>query len=110
MDAVNFSIIQGDAFNLVVTYTDENNLPIDLTGFDVTFQVRDMPGGNIICTTATRDNGITIDDEAGKMTIHIIGDETDKFIIPKAAYQLRIDTTETTILSGWFAVEKAVIA
>jgi hypothetical protein len=110
LETVNFSIIQGDAFNLVVTYTDENNQPINLTGFDVTFQVRDMPGGNVICTTATRGNGITIDNGAGKMTIHIIGDETDKFTVPKAAYQLKIDTTETTILSGWFAVDKAVIA
>lgn len=97
-------------FTLVVTYKDETNTPIDLTGFDITFQVRDVQGGSFICATATRGDGITVDDEAGRMTIVIHGDQTKNFTLPKAVYQLRIDTTETTILTGWFAVEKAVIS
>jgi hypothetical protein len=39
-------------------------------------------------------------------------EQTSRFTVPKAAYQLRIESIggeKTTLASGYFAVEKAVI-
>ena len=111
MKSVNFQIIQGDTFALTVTYKDPESIPINLSGYSVTFQVKDKPGGNIICSTSTIGDGIEVDAPAGVITINVSPDKTKKFTTPKAAYQLQIDSgsEKTTIAYGWFSVEKGVI-
>jgi hypothetical protein len=111
MKSVNFKIIQGDTFALTVTYKDPDGVPINLVGYGVTFQVKDQPGGNVICATAIIGDGIQVDEGSGIITITISSDRTKKFTAPKAAYQLQIDSgaEKTTIAYGWFSVEKGVI-
>lgn len=109
---VNFNIIQGDTFVLNVTYKDPNGNVIDLTGYDITFQVRNDFGGSVICATATEADGIEINPTTKVVTITMTSEQTSAFTVPRAAYQLRItapNLTQTTLASGYFAVDKAVI-
>ena len=109
---VNFNVIQGDTFILNVTYKDPSGTLIDLSGYDIVFQVRNDFGGNVICATATDGDGITLNSSTKVVTITMTSEQTKQFTVPRAAYQLRItapNQTQTTLASGYFAVEKAVI-
>lgn len=111
MESVNFKIIQGDSFVLSAFYKDSDNNPINLSGYTAEFQVKDQPGGKVVCATATTSSGISIDAPNGKITVTLTSTQTKKFTIPRAAYQLQIDsgTIKTTIATGWFEVEKGLI-
>jgi hypothetical protein len=111
MKTVNFQIVQGDTFVLTATYKDNAGNPINLGGYTATFQVKDQPGGNTLCATATVGDGIVIDAPNGLITVTLSPAKTKKFTVPKAAHQLQIDSgsIKTTIITGWFAVEKGVI-
>jgi hypothetical protein len=110
---VNFEIIQGDTFVLNATYKDADKNPIDLSTFGITFEVRDDFGGSVVCATATKNNGITLNNTTKAITITMTPEQTKRFTVPKASYQLQITSnngTKTTLASGYFAVGKAVIS
>lgn len=111
MQDTNFKIIQGDTLVLSAIYKDTSGTPIDITNYTAQFQVRDVPGGKIICATLDTTNGIVIDGVNGKVTVTVPADLTEKFTIPKAAYQLQINsgTVKTTLATGWFEVSKGII-
>lgn len=111
MQDTNFKIIQGDTLVLSATYKDSFGNPINITGYTAEFQVRDVPGGKIVCADVTTSNGITIDGTNGKVTVTVSSDLTKKFTVPKAAYQLQINsgTVKTTLATGWFEVQKGII-
>ena len=111
MQDTNFKIIQGDTLVLSVTYKDSLGAPINLSGYTAEFQVRDVPGGRTVCATVDTTNGIVIDGVNGKVTVTVSSDLTKKFTIPKAAYQLQINSgsVKTTLATGWFEVSKGVI-
>jgi hypothetical protein len=109
----NYTITQGDSFILPISYTDSNNNPIDLTGYTAKIEVRDKPGGKIVCAVGTIGNGITISTPTnGEILINLTPTMTKNFVLPRSAYQVQItssDQTATTILSGWFIVNPGVI-
>jgi hypothetical protein len=111
MKDTNFKIIQGDTFVLSVIYKDPSGNPIDITGYTAEFQVRDIPGGKVICATVDTTNGITIDGVNGKITITVSSDLTKKFTISKCAYQLQVNSgsVKTTLATGWFEVSRGII-
>ena len=111
MESVNFKVIQGDSFVLSAFYKDSSSNPINLSGYTAEFQVKDQPGGKVVCATATTSSGIVIDAALGKITVTLTPAQTKKFTIPRAAYQLQIDSgaIKTTIATGWFEVEKGLI-
>ena len=111
MQESNFKIIQGDTLVLTAIYKDSNKAPIDITDYTAEFQVRDMPGGKIICAIVDTANGIVIDGPNGKVITTVSSDLTKKFTSPKAAYQLQINsgTIKTTLATGWFEVQKGII-
>lgn len=116
-DNINFKIIQGETFaeQLQYTYEDDsgNDVPIDITGYTFTFEVRDKPGGRVLATTCTVGDGITIIDAAnGLIDLEITPEKTRKFIYPRSAYQL--NTTDQygakdAWIQGWFQVNPGVI-
>lgn len=109
----NFSIIQGDSFALQVIYKDSNGSPVNLTGYTALLEVRDKPGGKILCASASIGDGITIATAStGTIDILLSKEKTSNFTIPKAAYQFQLNSSSTanTLLYGWFIVEKSVIA
>jgi hypothetical protein len=112
MEEVNFKVVQGDTFTLEVTYKDPNGSAIDLTGYTAKMDVRDKPGGKILCASANElNNGIVIDDLNGKIIIKFSSSQTKKFTVPNAAYQLQIDNNQEkiTLMQGYLQVATAVI-
>ena len=108
----NFNIVQGDSFPLSIVYKDSSGSAINLTDYSAKMEVRDKPGGKILCATASVGDGITITSAStGTIDILLSSTKTSNFTIPKAAYQFNITSsaTKTTLLYGWFIVEKSVI-
>ena len=107
----NFSIVQGDTFALQILYKDSSGSAINLTGYSANMEIRDKPGGKIVCATASVGDGITITSASGgQIDILISSEKTNSFTVPRAAYQFKISSasTSTTLLYGWFLVEKSV--
>ena len=117
MKEVNYNIIQGDNFQLALTYTDSSGSAINLTGASAYMEVRDKPGGQILCATASgapsaAGDGITFTASAGQININLTSAKTSVFITPRAAYQLQLTSAtgiKTTLLTGWFLVNNGVI-
>lgn len=119
MKDVNYNIIQGDTFSLSLNYTDSSGSAINLIGASALMQVRDQPGGRLICASAagyaaspSLNDGIIITASAGKVDITITPDKTRKFNLPKSAYQVQITNASganTTLVKGWFNVDAGVI-
>ena len=107
----NFNVIQGDTFSLNVPYKDPSGSAINLSGYSAIFEVRDKPGGKIICATASVGDGITITSASGLIDIFLSSAKTNNFTVPRAAYQFQISSasTKTTLLYGWLMVEKSII-
>ena len=114
---VNYRVTQGNSFlkQLQYMYVDDEGLdaPYDISEYSFRVEVRDKPGGKIVCATCTLGDGIEIyNAEQGLVNIEISGNKTRKFNYPKAAYQIKaIDSngTEETWLQGWFDVNLGVI-
>jgi hypothetical protein len=112
MKDVNYNIIQGDSFILNLTYTDSSASPINLTGYTASMEIRDQPGGRILCASASISDGITVSASSGTIAINLTPAKTANFNLPKSAYQLQISSaggTKTTLLTGWFNVNAGVI-
>jgi len=117
MKEVNYNVIQGDNFQLALTYTDSSGSAINLTGASAYMEVRDKPGGQILCATASgapgaAGDGLTFTASSGKISINLTAAKTSVFITPRAAYQLQLTDSggaKTTLLQGWFLVNTGVI-
>ena len=110
---VNYDVIQGDSFQLDVTYTDELGAPINLGGYQINMEVRDKPGGKILCATCSIGDGITVTDAAnGVFSLVVSPAKTRKFVYPKSAFQIQVISSSgivSTIHKGWFNVDAGVI-
>lgn len=111
---INFKITQGDTFDIELQYLDEDDIPVDIEGYQFKMEVRDKPAGNILSATCTIDDGFTIseDTSTGIVNLLISPEKTRKFNYPKAAYQIQAtDATNrnSTWLQGWFQVNAGVI-
>lgn len=114
MEETNFQIVQGDTFTIKVVYKNPNGTAIDLTDYTVKMDVRDKPGGKILCASATeQNNSVSIDGPAGEINIELTPSQTKKFTIPTAAYQILLinndDGAKTTLTQGYFKVSQAVV-
>jgi len=107
----NFNIVQGDTFNIRLTYQNSDGTPINLTGYSAFMEVRDKPGGKILCATASVSDGITITSASGIVDVSLTSAKTNVFTTPRAAYQVQIDNGQSkyTLLYGWFNVNAGVI-
>lgn len=111
MNEINFDVTQGDTFAIQVEYLDDNDSPIELTGYSAYMDVRDKPGGKILCASIDSTDYIDIDEANGVLDISFPPEYTRKFT-PRSAYQLQIEDQEgarTTIIKGYFSVFPAVI-
>lgn len=114
MEEVNFKTVQGDTFTIRLIYKNPNGTPIDLTDFTAQMDVRDKPGGKILCATATEQNGcVTIDGPNGTVEVEFSHDQTKKFTTPTSSYQLKVinknNDDQTTLSTGYIQVYQAVI-
>ena len=111
----NYDVIQGDSFVLEFNITDDQTVPqpINLTGSQIIFEVKDKPGGKILCATCSIGSGISITDAVnGKFTLNVSPEKTRKFVFPKSAFQLQLidqNGVARTLHRGWFNVDAGVI-
>jgi hypothetical protein len=111
-DDINYKVIQGDSFLLQVTYLDPDDVAIDLTDYEITMEIKDKPGGKILCASCTIGDGITLTDPVnGIFDINISPEKTRKFTYPRASYQIQGTYLgdNTTFLQGWFVVNAGTI-
>ena len=111
-DNVNYKVTQGDTFRLELTYLDPLDAPISLSGYTFLAEVKDKPGGKILCASSTLGDGITVISAAnGILEVEFSPAKTAKFTYPKAAYQIQAiqGTDKETLLQGWFQVNAGVI-
>lgn len=111
MQQVNFDIIQGDTWAIDVYYTDADDNPINISNYNIVAEVKDKPGGRILCAFAEIDDGITLIDDGNYNGVHVSfpPSKTAKFNLPKSAYQIKIVETGETLLNGWINVDAGVI-
>ena len=114
MEEVNFKVIQGDTFTIVVSYKNPDGTSINLGDFTAKMDIRDKPNGKVLCASATEANGgIVINDNAGTITVSFTPAQTKKFSLPNSAHQLKIINlvtgSETTLVHGYLSVSAAVI-
>lgn len=110
--SVNFSIKQGDTFEVTAFYKDSLGDPVPLTGYTASSQVRDDFGGKVLCASASLGDGIVIDEELGSVTLTYTPAKTKKFTVPRAAVQLKIVSPlgkTTTLIYSYISVSKAAI-
>ena len=118
MKEINYNVVQGDSFILSLTYSDSSGSAINLTGASAYLEVRDQPGGRVVCATASgiasasTNDGISFTASAGQINLNITPTKTKNFNYPRAAYQLQLTQSngiKSTLLTGWFLVNAGVI-
>lgn len=112
-EAVNFELIQGDTFKIIVTLKDSVGAIVPLTDYQVNSTVRDDFGGKIICATCSIGDGIEVDEENGKITLTYIPSKTTKFAVPRSALQLQIVSPlgeKRTLIHSYIRVQKGAIS
>lgn len=88
---LNIVIEQGTTFNPVLTYTDENDAAIDLSGYTARMQIRDKrTSANFIHELTTENSGITLGGVAGTITLLITDTDTAAFAFKNAVYDLEL--------------------
>jgi len=108
MSHTNFKIIQGDEWKLTITYTDVNDIPIDISHYNLIAEVTDKPGSKNVTATVTTQGGqiVSVDDGTGAtVTVTFSAAQTRKFVLPKSYYQIKIVDTADTLLNGWVELE-----
>ena len=114
MEEVNFKVVQGDTFKIKLTYKNPDDTVYDLTDYTARMDVRDKPGGKVLCASATEaNNGIIMDGPNGIIDVEFTPAQTKKFTLPNSAYQLQIINNDngekTTLTQGYIQVSSAVI-
>lgn len=113
MQNTNFEkIIQGDTWSIDVYYEDADGNPINISNYTVVAEVKDKPGGSILCATSSTGDGIELIDFPNinnAVRITFSPEKTAKFNLPKSAYQIKVVETGDTLLTGWIPVDPGVI-
>jgi len=99
---------RGTTFIVELTWKDENDLPIDLTGYAAKLQVRKESGSNTVILEASVVNGkIVLGGAAGTITITIIDTETSALPLKFAQYDLLMTApggNKTRLVEGAFNI------
>ena len=112
MANTNFDLIQGDTWDIDIYYEDVDGNPINISTYTVIAEVRDKPGGTILCATAGMEDGISLIDfpnQSNAIRVIFSPEKTSKFNLPKSAYQIKVVETGDTLLTGWLNIEAGVI-
>jgi hypothetical protein len=98
---------QGADWAVTMTYTDENDLPIDLTSYEAQLQVRRKPGGDLLLDMSTDNGKITIVGASGEIGLALANAVTAALAALAAEYDLFIKSpggTYTPLVRGDFTV------
>ena len=120
---LNYNFVQGDSFIISASATNLAGNLINLAGYTALFQARDMPGGSLLCATASLSaipasgsiSGYQMSvtsASSGIININISASNTAYFNYPRTSYQLRVTSPsgdKTTIAKGWLNVDAGTI-
>ncbi len=85
------TIYQGTTFNEVFTWTDVNNVPINITGYTAALMVRSSIVDSVAFITLTTANGgITINGSAGTITLSMLPAATAALTQISGIYDLNL--------------------
>ena len=84
MKEINYNVIQGDSFLLSLTYTDSSGSAINLTGASALLEVKDQPGGRILCAKASGADVPSLDGSANDLFNNAI--DLSKLPVPFTFY------------------------
>ena len=119
----NYKVIQGDSWQTTYTYQTSASNAINLAGGSFLLEVRDEPGGAILCATASIGSipssgsaigdGITVySASSGQIHVNLSPAKTRNFNLPRSAFQAQFTNASgdnTTFENGWFVVDPGVI-
>ena len=106
---LNIVIEQGTTFNPVLTYKDENDSPIDLTGYDARMHIRSKRTSTTTIHELTVGSGITLGGVAGTISLLINDTDTAAFSFTSAVYDLELISSGgvvTRLLEGSVSLRK----
>jgi len=98
----NFLIEQGSSFRLSLTYKDNNNAPIDLTGYCARLIMKTNSGEQKIFNSGETNSEykFTIDAAQGVFTLLISASATNDYDFNSAKYDLEIQTPQDLYTGG----------
>ena len=102
---------QGSDFDTVITYTDDSDVLVNLTGCTARMQVRQFSSSPNARLTLTSSSGITLGGAAGTIRVQISSEALSA--VPAGQYAYDIELVDTSskvlkILSGPFVVNAEV--
>ena len=104
-------IDQGATYQLVVVYKDDNDAPINLTGFTAFMQLRENYDSAVAdLTLSTANGGISINGALGQITVTATATQTGALTSDFYLYDLELVNGSTVIrlLQGQFTVNSEV--
>lgn len=112
MSQTQLSILRGRNKSITLTFIDEKNAAINLTGYTIYFYVKESIKDGDVDAKIKKEITEHSDPTAGKSEINLLPDDT-KDLVPKN-YLFEVATSsgdghKYTVTSGLFVVEKTVI-
>lgn len=90
------TVVRGDTWDLVVTYRNPDNTPVDITGYDALLQLRRAAGGEILLQlTSSPAAGLTVDGPTGSVTVHATPAQMDGVRAGRWRAQMQIERSES---------------
>lgn len=83
-------IEQGSTFDVLLTWTDENAVPIDITGFSARMDIRDEIDDAAVILSLVSPTDIVLGDAAGTIQLIIVDSVTEAFSFDDAVYDLEL--------------------
>lgn len=105
-------IEQGASFRRLLTWKDAEDNPIDLTGYSARMQAREhLSSPSAFLELTTENDRISIDGEAGQLTLTLDAETTDAITPNDGVYDLEVESAEgeiTRLLQGNIIIERSV--
>ena len=109
-EVLNLGVYQGGTFYLLMTWTDANNTPVDLSGYSAELRVKD---GNTTILDLTSGSEITLGGAAGTITVNVDATATALLAPANCEYVLLLTSgagVATPLVGGMFTIRQGLSA
>jgi hypothetical protein len=96
MDTI-LRIQQGDTWSLEIAWTDDEGLPVDLTGATAKMQMRPSAGSEVLVLELSSANGRIVVDPAGKINLLVSAEDTALLPAKSGVYDLEVTRTSGVV-------------
>lgn len=106
----NFIIYAGRTLDILLTWADQNNSPINLTGYTAQLEARyNLTDSSPFITLTTSNGGIILGDAAGTITIFMSPGATSSLIAGEGVYDLEMTSPagqQDSLIQGIVTVQE----